>query len=61
MIDPLKELNADRPTNEFYDTIIRSDSFRHLKKEPNTENYGLDVVFRDGFDHEKAKKKDKNN
>ena len=61
MIDPLKELNEDRPSNEFYDTIIRSDSFRHLKKEPNTENYGWDVVFRDGFENEKKKKKDKNN
>ena len=50
MIDPLQELNADRPASEFYDMIIRSDSFRHLKKEPNTENYGWDVVFRQGFD-----------
>ena len=58
MIDPLQELNADRPASEFYDIIIRSDSFRSLQKKPNTENYGWDVVSRQGFDYEKAKKKD---
>lgn len=58
MIDPLQEHNTDRPASAFYDIIIKSDSFRHLKKEPNTENYGWNVVIRDGFKYENAIKKE---
>lgn len=58
MLDPLKEHNTDQPASAFYDIIIKSDSFRHLKKEPNTENYGWNVVIRDGFKYENAIKKE---
>ena len=38
--------------------IIKCDSFRHLKKDPNSTKYGWDVDTRDGFNYEKAKNKD---
>ena len=58
MIDPLKELNTDKPANSFYDVIIKCDSFRHLKKEENVNKYGWDVEFRSGFNYENAKSRE---
>ena len=58
MIAPLKEQNTDKPAKTFYDMIIKCDSFRHLKKDPNSTKYGWDVDTRDGFNYEKEKNKD---
>ena len=58
MSEENKEKQKSLPVTDFYDLVIKIDSFRNLKKKEQGD-YGWDILYSKDFDYDKRTKEER--